>query len=292
MARPIPASPRWVAIPRAAASDSRAPSTIPSGAPAGAASVTPDRYCWFRMLPSTAIPRVPPTSRAASLTAEATPCLLGGSAATMSVVAGAVASAIPAPTGRMPASSSQYDDPASSWVSTSIPRPISARPVDRQGATADPGGQVRHLAGQSAEDHRHRDERQTRLEGRVAEHQLDVLDDQEDEAEEHEELQGDRDHARAEVPAGEQARVQERVLRDQAPAHPGDQADDADGERAQGQRVGPAALGSLDGGEHDTDEREDGQQAADVVDPGAVLLARVRDQAYGERRRRRGPGPR
>ena len=59
----------------------------------------------------------------------------------------------------------------------------------------------------------------------------------------------------AEVPAGEQARVEERVLRDQAPGHPGEQADDADGDGAQGQRVGPAPLGSLDGGEHDADER-------------------------------------
>ena len=51
--------------------------------------------------------------------------------------------------------------------------------------------------------------------------------------------------------------------------------------RAQGQGVGPAALGPLDGGEHDADQREHGQQAAHVVDGWGVLVARVRDEAYG-----------
>ena len=94
-------------MPSAAPRDCCAVSTSPAGAELGAASATPERYWSFRMLPSTAIPSVPPTSRAASFVAEATPCLWAGRAATMSVVAGAIASAMPTPTGRIPASTSQ-----------------------------------------------------------------------------------------------------------------------------------------------------------------------------------------
>ncbi len=132
-ARLVPRSPRRSATPSAAARDSRAASTSPLGASAGADSETPVRYRWLSRLPRTAMPNVPPTSRAASFTADATPCLLPGTAETMSVVAGAVASAMPAPTGTIPASSSQYDESAPSWLRTHMPTPMSPRPATARG---------------------------------------------------------------------------------------------------------------------------------------------------------------
>ena len=48
-------------------------------------------------LPSMATPNAAPSSRAVSFTAEATPCLDGGSEATMAFVAGVMARAAPAP---------------------------------------------------------------------------------------------------------------------------------------------------------------------------------------------------
>lgn len=48
------------------------------------------------MLPSRAMPSALPSAREVSLTAEATPCLAGGSEDTMAVVAGVPASPMPA----------------------------------------------------------------------------------------------------------------------------------------------------------------------------------------------------
>ena len=49
------------------------------------------------MLPRTAMPRAPPTSRVVSLTAEPTPALAGGTALMMLPVAGAAVRLMPAP---------------------------------------------------------------------------------------------------------------------------------------------------------------------------------------------------
>ena len=49
------------------------------------------------MLPITAMPRAPPTSRVVSLTAEPTPDLASGTDDTMALVAGAVVQAMPTP---------------------------------------------------------------------------------------------------------------------------------------------------------------------------------------------------
>jgi hypothetical protein len=53
------------------------------------------------------MPRAPPTSRAVSLTAEATPCLDGGSELTMAVVAGVMARPMPTETIIIPAKKCQ-----------------------------------------------------------------------------------------------------------------------------------------------------------------------------------------
>ena len=55
------------------------------------------RYPMLNALPSTATPNAAPSSRAVSLTADATPCLARGSDATIALVAGVIASAAPMP---------------------------------------------------------------------------------------------------------------------------------------------------------------------------------------------------
>jgi hypothetical protein len=83
----------------------------------------------LRTVPRTAIPKAPPTSRARSFTAEATPWRWAGSEETIAVVAGAVASAIPMPVSSAPAPKRQYEESTSSVVKTRKPIPISARPT-------------------------------------------------------------------------------------------------------------------------------------------------------------------
>ena len=75
------------------------------GEPGGRADVwsaTLERYALLSTLPRIAIPSAPPSSRDTSLIADATPCFSRGSEATMAVVAGAPARAIPAPNGITP----------------------------------------------------------------------------------------------------------------------------------------------------------------------------------------------
>lgn len=57
-------------------------------------------------LPMTAMPIAPPTSRDRSLIAEATPCLAGGRAAVMLLVAGVIAQPMPTPSTSTPVASS------------------------------------------------------------------------------------------------------------------------------------------------------------------------------------------
>ena len=59
------------------------------------------------MLPITAIPIAPPTSRERSLSADPTPCRAGGSASVIAVVAGVIAAPIPTPSTTSPAARSQ-----------------------------------------------------------------------------------------------------------------------------------------------------------------------------------------
>ena len=63
------------------------------------------------MLPMTAVPSAPPTSRDRSFSAEPTPCCARGSASVMAVVAGVMAAPMPMPSGTRPASISQYGVP-------------------------------------------------------------------------------------------------------------------------------------------------------------------------------------
>jgi hypothetical protein len=59
------------------------------------------------MLPTTAMPSAPPTSRDRSLSADPTPCWAAGRPSVIAAVAGVIAAPMPMPTGIRPASSSQ-----------------------------------------------------------------------------------------------------------------------------------------------------------------------------------------
>ena len=67
------------------------------------------RYVALSRLPSTAMPMAPPSSRARSFMAEATPCSEAGSASVIEVVAGVMAVPAPAPSGMRPAAIIQYE---------------------------------------------------------------------------------------------------------------------------------------------------------------------------------------
>ena len=83
----------------------------------------PSRYCWLRTLPRMAMPRALPSSRAVSLTAEATPCSLSGSDSVMAVVAGVPASAIPAANSTRPRAKPAVREVVSTWETTTSRRP-------------------------------------------------------------------------------------------------------------------------------------------------------------------------
>jgi hypothetical protein len=81
------------------------------------------------MLPMTAMPIAPPTSRDRSLMAEATPCFCAGSAAVMLVVAGVMAQPIPTPRMSSPATSSQYGLVWLTWAMMARAAAMSSRPA-------------------------------------------------------------------------------------------------------------------------------------------------------------------
>ena len=80
-------------------------------------------------LPSTAMPSAPPSSRARSFMAEATPCSEAGSASVTDVVAGVIAMPAPAPSEMRPAAINQYELSASSWARIVKPAAARTRPV-------------------------------------------------------------------------------------------------------------------------------------------------------------------
>ena len=80
------------------------------------------------MLPMTAIPVAPPTSRERSLSAEPTPCWAGGSASVIALVAGVIAAPIPTPSTTSPAAISAYGVWVPAWAMIARPTETSARP--------------------------------------------------------------------------------------------------------------------------------------------------------------------
>src|SRR5437660_1679402 len=87
------------------------------------------RYPVARMLPRTATPRAPPTSRVVSLTAEPTPALANGIDSMIAPVAGAVVSAMPAPNRTRATATDRYALVGDSVAMTSMPPAMRIRPV-------------------------------------------------------------------------------------------------------------------------------------------------------------------
>ena len=159
-----------------------------------------------------ATPRVPPSSRAVSLTAEPTPALAGGSAPMIASVAGALTNPKPPPIRNICPTTSQYDE-----VSVSTGRPGEAeshreQPGGDDRLRAEPfrqlGAEWRCHAGEQGERHG----AHTGLERAVAADELEVLGDHEDEAEQREEGERHRDAARGEAHVGEHRDVEHRVV--------------------------------------------------------------------------------
>ena len=76
-----------------------------------------------------ATPKVPPSSRAVSLTADPMPALAGGSAPMIASVAGALTRPSPPPMKNICPTTNQYDDVAVSRVVQAKPTAIEARPA-------------------------------------------------------------------------------------------------------------------------------------------------------------------
>src|SRR5947207_581415 len=92
--------PAWVRLPAAvsaAPTDPCAVRATVAGNPAGRALVTRLAYSEAYTLPITATPRVPPSRRVASLTADPTPALAFGTTPIIASVAGALVRPIPVP---------------------------------------------------------------------------------------------------------------------------------------------------------------------------------------------------
>ena len=153
----------------------RGQSTSPSRA------VIRDVHCDAATHPNIATPTAPPTCRVVSFMAEPTPAFSRGSAPMIDSVAGATMCAIPTPSTSVTAmtwtTEAARHRTSSSGRARSRPRasprrpPPCSRTAPRAAATS---------ARKSHEDHHHREADQPGLDGRVPEHRLDVL--REDEA--------------------------------------------------------------------------------------------------------------
>ena len=164
--------------------------------------------------PTTATPRVPPSSRVASFTADPTPARAGGSTSRIDSVAGVEIRPMPRPISTI-----------CGTITVGVRRVDGDRrdPQERQ-AEEHQAGRHDHLGAdprrQHGADHRgdgdaqrHRQDPGAGGEGAVAADELEVLRDQEDEPEQREE--GDRHRAagRAEPAVAEQRHVEHRVRR-------------------------------------------------------------------------------
>jgi hypothetical protein len=131
--------------------------------------------------------------------------------------------------------------------------------------------------------HRHRQDAQPGLQRAVAAQELEVLRDEEDEAEQREEGDGDGQRGCGEAPVGEQPEVEHRLRR--APLVPHEGGEQQRGEREAAQRAGrrPPVPGGLDDGEHERSERERREHQPRAVDARRrrVLALRAPGRAPG-----------
>lgn len=106
---------------------------------------------------------------------------------------------------------------------------------------------------------------------------MQVLQGREEEAERGEELHREREAAHAEAAHGEQARVEQRGGHAPLPQHERHEGGQADGERAERERVIRPPLRNLDDAEHDAADREQAQHRAEAVETGWMLVSPSRN---------------
>ena len=241
------------------------------------------------MLPITATPSAPPVWRVVSLTAEPTPALPGGNEPMIDSVAGADVKPMPRPNSTRTSPPRTTDD-----MIVSDAYIASAAATSEQATDDDPLGAERARPARGACGAPTMIPTATGavmrpgLERRVAEHELEVLGEQERRAEQREVGQRDRRRRRREPRVAKEAHVEHGVGRVRSPSTgtargtptPAAMADD-DTTRA------PAHVGALDDAVEEAAERDDREHRTDRVEPPLLGVARVGDEEVAEHDGRR-----
>ena len=236
-----------VAVSRAPASERLRPTSWSLGLSVEVRWLEAGAYCDAATLPSTATPSAAPSSRVASFIAEPAPARRAGTADMIDAVIGDIASAMPGDE-----RDDAQEDVRVRRVRRSRPRNRAARPRrssmpngDRA-VRAEPGAEPRRERRDDDHDRRHRQEPQRGAERAVAEHELEVLGDEEHHAVHREEHEDHAAGAGAERRVAEVAHVEHRLVDAQLPQHEQREHDDGDGERGERGRARPALVGRLD----------------------------------------------
>ena len=220
--------------------------------------------------PTTATPSVPPSSRVASLTAEPTPARAGGSTSRIDSVAGVEIRPMPRPISTICGTITVAYDASTATVEihrnaapNSTSPVVTTTLVPIRGASSAPTTEATAMLSATGRI------RAPVESGAVAADELEVLRDQEDEAEQREERDRHRAAGGAEAPVAEQGDVEHRVRR------PGARTDDEDQRAgalsAKPPRVvrrGPAVLGRLDDRVGQRAEHRDREPEAGQVERG------------------------
>ena len=217
----------------------------------------------------TATPSAPPTWRVVSLMAEPTPARPAGTAPMIDAVAGAMVRPMPKAN--------------THWVTrmagiAAVDGEARPAPAMETATTAEPGGddgpgprppnQPGCGVGHHQQDDGEGDAAQAGAERVVAEHELQVLGLEEDDAEEAEVQRGDGQAGRGEPRVGEQPQVEHRRPAAQLDLDEQREHGQRHGEGAEHDRAGPAPARSLDDGVHQRRQPDDRQQRAGRVEAG------------------------
>ena len=147
--------------------------------------------------------------------------------------------------------------------------------------TGDPNAEPRRDRGSDArqrdDDEGHRHERAGRLQRRVAHHELEVRQRQEEEPERGEELDRDGQRSGGKAAPREVPRVEHRLAASQLPEHERHRSQQAGRECGHRRQLAPAPLGTLDDAEDERAESRGREDRADEVEPRRPRLAGGRD---------------
>ena len=229
------------------------------------------------MLPRTATPSAPPTWRVVSFTAEPTPAFASGSEPMIDSVAGAIVRPMPSAQDQQ----RDHDVPVARRRRVSVRQHHRPDGDDRQ-ARRRPGPwcrSARRAGRDRRDDHQRRARRRDAdpgLERRVAEHELQVLRQEEHRAEQGEEHERDRRARGGEARVLEERDVEHRVVGVELPATNAHQHDDRRSRATPGSASRPAVRRRLDDRRRAGDEADDRQHRADRVERARRRVLRVR----------------